>query len=128
MNIQSTQIILYVSDQRAATAFYTRLLQRNPILDVPGMTEFELLPQSKLGLMPNDGIAKILSGKTPHPATANGIPRCELYLLTDDVFQAFAHATTLGAVMVSPVQLRDWGHNVGYLMDADGHIIALAGR
>ena len=31
-----------------------------------------------------------------------------------------------GASLISPLQYRDWGDNVGYLLDLDGHVIAFA--
>lgn len=73
------EFILYVADQKRSTEFYSKVLNRPPSLNVPGMTEFNLSADVKLGLMPETGIAKILQDKTPHPATGNGIPRCELY-------------------------------------------------
>jgi hypothetical protein len=65
-NIITTEFILYVIDQQKSTDFYTKLFRINPDLNVPGMTEFKLSANCKLGLMPNKGIAKILSDKTPH--------------------------------------------------------------
>ena len=72
--------ILYVANQEDSKCFYEQLLNINPSLHVPGMTEFQLSESTKLGLMPENGIAKILENATPHPNTGNGIPRCELYL------------------------------------------------
>lgn len=85
-------IILYVKDQQRSKDFYSKILQREPVLDVQGMTEFEINKSCSLGLMPENGIAKILLDKTPHPATGNGIPRCELYLFTDDIEESFQNA------------------------------------
>jgi len=48
------------------------------------MTEFMLSDACRLGLMPDDGIAKILADKTRHRGTGSGIPRCELYLRVAD--------------------------------------------
>jgi catechol 2,3-dioxygenase-like lactoylglutathione lyase family enzyme len=120
------EIILYVSNQQNSRNFYARLLQREPVLDVPGMTEFELIPGLKLGLMPERGIAKIITPATPHPASAQGVPRCELYLMCPNADQAEAHALACSALPVSKAQNRDWGHRVAYVADADGHILAFA--
>lgn len=121
-----TEIILYVKDQGLSSAFYRKLLRMEPMLDVPGMTEFELSAGCKLGLMPNHGIAKILGKEMPHPSEGQGIPRCELYLKVENAREAFDHAAAEGARVVSPVQERDWGDLAGYLADPDGHIIAFA--
>lgn len=127
MQIQSCEIILYVADQNRSRDFYVALLQHQPVLDVPGMCAFQLLPNLKLGLMPEEGIAKILLPATTHPKTGNGIPRNELYLKVADVNTVFNHAIANGAVLVSAIQKRDWGDTVGYVQDFDGHIIAIAG-
>lgn len=90
------------------------------------MTEFTLTENLKLGLMPENGIAKILFNKTPHPGTGNGIPRCELYIVIDNLEEKFELAKNAGAKEISNIQDRNWGDRVGYLADFDGHIIALA--
>lgn len=128
MLIDHYEIILYVSDQNRSRDFYSALLAKEPSLDVPGMTEFILSDNLKLGLMPENGIAKILSDKTPHPSTGNGIPRCELYLLTDNVEEMFRLALKSGAKEISKIQPRNWGDTVGYVSDFDGHVIAFASR
>ena len=121
-----TEIILYVADQQSSTTFYSNLLRKNPDLNVPGMTEFILSETCKLGLMPNDGIAKIITPKTKHPSTGTGIPRCELYFTVDDPDQIYTYASAQKILVVSPPEDRDWGHRVVHLQDPDGHIIAFA--
>lgn len=122
-----TEFILYVSDQRRAREFYAKVLDELPSLDVPGMTEFWLAPGVKLGLMPENGIAKILGAHTPHPSTANGVPRCELYLKYGSVTAYYERALAAGGKAVSAAAPRDWGDEVAYVCDPDGHIIAFAG-
>lgn len=126
MHIQHFEIILYVSDLQKSRQFYSSLLEQLPSLDVTGITEFTLANNLKLGLMPEDGIAKILSNSMPHPKAGKGIPRCELYLMVDNVQQIFEKAVGLGAVVISLPALRDWGDIVAYVADADGHVIAFA--
>lgn len=120
------EIIFYVSDQQKSRDFYSAILQKSPDLDVPGMTEFNLTEGFKLGLMPENGIAKILLDKTAHPKTGSGIPRCELYILLDNIEEVYKLAIKAGAMEISQIQDRDWGDTVGYLADFDGHIIAFA--
>lgn len=124
--IHQTQIILYVSDQGKSKDFYQRILQLNPVLDVPGMTEFELGTNTKLGLMPETCIARILQTAVPNPASGNGIPRCEIYLLVDDTKPFIKKSLNSGAKLISPLKDRDWSHKVAYFADPDGHIIAFA--
>lgn len=126
MLINHYEIIFYVADQKRSRDFYSSLLAKEPSLDVPGMTEFILSSNLKLGLMPENGIAKFLSDKVPHPSSGNGIPRCELYLLVENSYNFYQYAVSLGAKEISPVSIRDWGDKVGYVSDFDGHIIAFA--
>lgn len=120
------ETILYVKDQQQSATFYQKLLRTDPSLNVPGMTEFTLAPNCKLGLMPNSGIAKILGSKTPHPDTGNGIPRCELYLYVNDIDAEYKNAIACGAKLIDEISPRDWGDKVCYFADPDGHIIAFA--
>jgi len=124
--INQTQFILYVSDQGKSKEFYKKVLQLNPVLDVPGMTEFDLGTNTRLGLMPETGIAKILQKEVPHPSSGNGIPRCEVYLLVDDVQSFINRSLENGAKLVSQLKNRNWGDKVVYFADPDGHIIAFA--
>lgn len=120
------QFILYVSDQVRSAAFYRAVLKQDPILDVPGMTEFQLSETSKLGLMPEAGIRKILRDFVPNPASGNGIPRCELYLDVDTPSEYLQRALKYGATKVDDDRIRDWGDRVAYCADPDGHILAFA--
>lgn len=118
------EFILYVSDQDKSTAFYTNLLQLKPSLHVPGMTEFQINECTKLGLMPEEGISNIISPIMPHPKEANGIPRCELYLTVENADAYIERGMELGGKMISKLQLRNWGDEVAYISDIDGHILA----
>jgi predicted enzyme related to lactoylglutathione lyase len=119
-------IILYVADQQRSRDFYKTVLNKEPLLDVPGMTEFELNDRTILGLMPEKGIENILGDKVPSPSSGNGIPRCELYLSVPDVQKAFDALVKNGGKIISPPEMRNWGHFAAYGSDPDGHIVAFA--
>ena len=119
------QFILYVADQTKSTAFYRALLGIEPSLNVPGMTEFCLLEGVKLGLMPAEGIARIITPALPHPSQAEGIPRCELYLRVRAAKDYMERALRLGGLAIDALKDRDWGDRVGYIADLDGHVVAL---
>jgi catechol 2,3-dioxygenase-like lactoylglutathione lyase family enzyme len=120
--------ILFVRDQQRSAAFYASALGSTPILDVPGMTEFSLSGSAGLGLMPETGIRRLLGPGLPDPATAQGTPRSELYLVVDDPAACHARALAAGAKELSPLAERPWGDLAAYCLDPDGHIVAFAGR
>jgi catechol 2,3-dioxygenase-like lactoylglutathione lyase family enzyme len=123
---KAAHFILYVSSQSVSTDFYAKVLGRPPRLNVPGMTEFELTSGSVLGLMPCEGIRRLLGGAIPDPEGAAGIPRSEVYLVVDDASALHRRALAAGARELSGVQRRDWGHDAGYTLDPDGHVLAFA--
>ena len=124
--MKAIEFILYVANQQKSTVFYEQLFQIKPSLNVPGMTEFNLQENVKLGLMPENGISKILSEKMPHPKKGNGIPRCELYIKVTEANKYLERGINLGAQLISKLKSRDWGDSVGYIADLDGHVIAFA--
>ena len=118
-----TLFIFYVADQAAAAAFYRRVLDRSPVLDVPGMTSFTLDGGAELGLMPETGIERILPGLQ---ATGGQVSRAELYLQVEDPAAFHQRALEGGAVELSPFGPRGWGDEAAYSRDADGHVLAFA--
>lgn len=126
--MQPVHFIFYVKDQALSTAFYRAVLGIVPRLDVPGMTEFELNKGAVLGLMPETGITQLLGDKIADPASANGVPRSEIYITVDDPAAAHARALAAGARELSPLAKRSWGDSAAYCADPDGHVIAFAGR
>jgi uncharacterized protein len=118
--------ILYVSDQQRSRDFYRAVLQIEPYLDVDGISEFELAPDCILGVMPAAGIKRILGDALPDPAQADGIPRTEIYLQLEDPQSYHDRALANGARELSPLLLRNWGEEVAYCLDPDGHVVAFA--
>lgn len=118
--------ILFVSDQDASTAFYSAVLGISPELDVPGMTEFRLSRDTVLGLMPEAGIKRLLGTAVIDPARAGGVPRAEVYLSVHDPEAYLQRALDHGARLLSPLAGRDWGDEVAYCTDPDGHVLAFA--
>jgi predicted enzyme related to lactoylglutathione lyase len=126
--MKEIEFILYVANQERSTTFYHHLLKLVPITNVEGLTEFQLMPEVKLGLMPVKNVAKVLKSKMPYPSEGDGIPRCELYLKVPSAEKFLQRAIELGGELISEIEPRDWGDSVGYLADLDGHIIAIAER
>ncbi len=126
LELKRLHTILYVQDQDLSTQFYQKLLQKNANLYVPGMTEFQLHDFFTLGLMPRSGIAKLLDWAIEPRSESREEAQCELYLLVENVHSAFQHACDCGAKLLNPCLPRDWGDEVCYFADPDGHIIAFA--
>jgi catechol 2,3-dioxygenase-like lactoylglutathione lyase family enzyme len=124
--MDKAHFILYVRDQAASTAFYSRALDAEPTLDVAGMTEFALPGGAVLGLMPETAITKLLGESLPDPAPAHGIPRAELYLMVADPAGCHRRALEAGARELSPLSSRNWGHEAAYSLDPDGHVLVFA--
>jgi catechol 2,3-dioxygenase-like lactoylglutathione lyase family enzyme len=121
-----THFILYVQDQAKSTIFYSRTLDLEPSLNVPGMTEFTLSADCILGLMPQAGIRNLLGERLPDPSAGMGIPRAELYLLVEQPQAYHQRAIDAGAIELSAFAPRNWGHSAAYSLDLDGHVVAFA--
>ena len=120
--------ILYVEDQARSRAFYGQVLDQRTVLDVPGMTEFELGVDAILGLMPEAGIRRLLPELDPGPGGPASRLRAELYLHTASPAASYARALAAGATALSPPELRAWGDVVAYCLDPDRYVIAFAAR
>ena len=118
--------IIYVPDQEKSRIFYEQVLGKPPVLSVPGMTEFQINENSKLGLMPEKGIARLLGDHCAPPPWPKDFPRCELYLMVEDVEASFKRLIEAGGKIISKPSLRNWGDMVAYSADPDDHIVAFA--
>ena len=121
-----THFILYVKDQARSTAFYAQVLGCQPSLNVPGMTEFAISENCILGLMPETGINQLLGNQLPDPAHNTGVPRSEVYLLVIHPLDFHQRAIHAGAVELSGLEMRGWGHRAAYSLDLDCHVLAFA--
>lgn len=118
--MHANELILYVADQARAKAFYADVLGLIPTLDVPGMTEFDL-GGTTLGLMPVAGIVALVPG-----LRAGEGQRCELYLRRADAARLLDRVGPAGGQVLAAMADRSWGERVGYALDPDGHVLALA--
>ena len=120
--------IFFVADQSSSREFYKEILTQEPVMDVPGMTEFALTEDVSFGLMTNNALPQLIQEPMPLPSEGTGIPRCELYLFVPEAAEALKCLTHAGGSALSKAQLRPWGDLVAYGADLDGHIIAFAQR
>jgi len=124
--MKEIMFILYVADQAKSAEFYQYVFQIEPEIHVPGMTEFVLEGKTMIGLMPDDGGAKLIGNSLPHPKEGKGIPRCEVYLKLTNAQCYMDRALEAGGILLSPLQKRNWGDTTGYVADLDGHVLAFA--
>ncbi len=117
--------ILYVHDQQIATDFYSFVLASVPRLNFPGMTEFELNDGTVLGLMPATSATRLLS-RSVDVSQLSYNPCAEIYMIVDDPAEFHQRALSAGAVEISPLTIRDWGHEAAYSIDISGHVLAFA--
>ena len=118
--------ILYVRDQVESAAFYTEVLDVEPSLDVPGITEFALSDTTVLALMPETGIKHLLGEALPDPSGSRGASKAEVYLVVDDPESYHARAIGAGATELRSFSPTDWGHDAAYSLDPDFHVLAFA--
>ena len=118
--------IVYVKNQPRSAAYYGKVLGLEPILDVPGITEFRLRDGTILGVMPVDSAARLIGEHHFSEPGTRRTPKSELYLVVDDPTRYHRRALDCGGTELSPMQLRDWGHRAAYSMDPDGHVLAFA--
>lgn len=128
LDANKMMFILYVKNQEKSKLFYESLLGISPALDVPGMTEFKLADNVTLGIMPGDGIVRILDNQVKNPNDIAGFPRCEVYIFVDDPDSYYKKAVESGGTGISEGERRNWGDYVSYCSDFDGNIIAFAKR
>lgn len=118
--------IFYVSGQEASTSFYKIVLGAEPILYVPGMTEFKLGEHFSPGLTPYTGIQRSLSPNLDAVNFDVSQAEVELFLHVKNANEYLSLALDAGAKLLSPLQDRDRGQGVGYCLDIDGHVITFA--
>jgi uncharacterized protein len=118
--VNRNEIIFYVADQASSRQFYATVLAGTPSLDVPGMTEFDLGGTTR-GLMPISDIVELVEG-----VAAGSGQRCELYLRRADAAAMLSRVPAAGGSILSDIAARPWGEAVGYALDLDGHVLALA--
>jgi uncharacterized glyoxalase superfamily protein PhnB len=126
MIVQQSFFVLYVNEQSRAASYYGRIFGIEPILDVPGITEFEVREGCVVALLPIAGAARLLS--LPDLAPAPEILKAELYLIVENPEAYHQRALECGGRELSPMQVRDWGHRAAYSVDPDGHVLAFAER
>lgn len=128
INTRELIFIIYVESRERSRDFYAAIFDSSPVLDVVGMTEFIINDYTRLGLLPGDGIVRVLEGNVDNPNQNTAYPRCELYLYVDSPEAYYEKAIAHGARGISEAKPRNWGDLAAYCADFDGNVIAFAKR
>lgn len=121
-----THFIIYVEDLSKTKVFYQLLFNLTPIIDEPGMCEYELLDGTILGIMPNTSLEKLFGKSFEKQKNRKALPQTELYFVVDNALQFHNRAIQLGASEIREFSQMDWGDSVAYSINHDGHILAFA--
>lgn len=124
--MNKTYFIVYVEDQNKTKMFYELLFKNKPIVDEPGMTEFELPDGSILGIMPIKSTKKLFGEDYYSKLSLKSLSKFELYFLVDNAKELHTRALQLGGIELRKFEDMDWGERAAYSMNHDGHILAFA--
>jgi len=121
-----TYFIIYVEDFAKTKIFYELLFNIKPVIDDPGMCEYQLSDGSTLGIMPNSSLEKLFGKIFEKQKNRKSLPHTEFYFIVEDALQFHNRAIQLGASEIRAFEKMDWGHKVAYSINHDGHILAFA--
>ena len=89
------------------------------------MTELDLGDSTALGLMPENGIERLLGGAVNANASRQ-FAHANQYVMVDDPAVFHARALERGATELSLRMDRDWGLQAAYSRDPDGYVLVFA--
>jgi predicted enzyme related to lactoylglutathione lyase len=118
-------IILAVSDLARSVEFYSRAFDWRETVNTPAYVEFELRPGLGVGLYQREGFARNV-GQMPSSVPLEELTSTEIYFRTQDPHKLIAQLEQVGARVLSPMALRDWGDVAAYFADPDGNVIVVA--
>lgn len=117
--------ILAVEDVVRAKGFYAAAFGWPVTVDVPVYVEMEAEGGFRIGLYERRSFGRN-TNQVPIPVPAGHLSPAEVYLRVDDVAASTDRATRAGGRLLSPPSRREWGDEVAYVADPDGHVLALA--
>ncbi len=117
--------ILAVRDLARSRAFYSALLGWQVTTVAPAYVELTHPAGMRLGLYVREGFGRNV-GRTPIAAAGEELHAAELYFHTADPIAVVERAAPLGGRTLSALARREWGDEVLYLADPDGHVVAVA--
>jgi len=125
VSAQPILVVLAVTDVPRAVAFYRAAFGWHVVVDAAVFVELETPGPFRVGLYERHGFGRN-TGRVPVEVPSGELAPFELYLRVDDLSAVVASAVSAGARVLSPASMRPWGHEVAYLADPDGNVVALA--
>jgi catechol 2,3-dioxygenase-like lactoylglutathione lyase family enzyme len=116
--------ILAVEDPERSARFYTAAFGWRQAVSVPVYAELLQPGGLRLGLYQRVAFGRN-TGRVPAPIAAGELAPAELYLHAGDPAEICRRLRAAGARELSPLSPRDWGDEVAYFADPDGHVIAV---
>lgn len=124
--MNKTYFIIYVDNLDKTKMFYEILFEIKPIVDKPGMCEFELPNGLTLGIMPNSSLEILFGEDYIFNEKKKSSPKFELYFQVDNPEEFHKKARQLGALELRKFEKMDWGDRAAYSINHDRHILAFA--
>jgi lactoylglutathione lyase len=117
--------ILAVKDINRSVAFYSEAFGWSVSIHTKRYVEFGLPGGRGLALCRRNAFTHETGAVVPESST-DATSGVQVYLRCDDLPRVIARLHTAGARALSKVRERDWGEEVAYFADPDGHVIAVA--
>lgn len=118
-------LVLAVADLPRSRSFYRQAFDWALAVDLPVYVQFRMPGGVGVSLYQREAFAAQV-GAMPASCPTGACAAAELYLEVEDLPAATDAVLAAGARSLSPAALRDWGDEVAYFADPDGHVIALA--
>lgn len=117
-------LILAVPDPARSAGFYRQAFGWTTRVQVAPYVELDA-GGFRLGLYEREAFGAN-PGRIPGVVPPGALRPAELYVTVEDVEAATARLVEAGAELLDAARPRDWGDDVAYLADLDGHVVAVA--
>ena len=123
------QVIFAVNDLETSLRSYETAFgwPRNEAIDYQNYVELLSPDGGALGLFERDGFAGLV-GAEPVAPPHDEVSPAYLYVRVDDARGTVQRVEAAGFRPLSPLAPRSWGDEAAWFADADGNVVAVAGR
>jgi lactoylglutathione lyase len=124
-SVRHVLTVLAFDDLPRAVAFYRAALGWAVAVEAPVYVELAHPGGMRLGLYQREAFGRN-TGQAPVAVPPGALATAELYFQAADLEAAMAGMEAAGARCLSAAAMRDWGDEVAYFADPEGHVLALA--